>query len=234
MNNYKVYKHTTPNGKVYIGVTSEEDINKRWKYGGGYKDQIFGKAVKKYGWNNIEHTILYEGLTQEEASKKEIELINKYKSSDSKYGYNITEGGVGGGFGGHNHTEEEKKTISEKLKGQGNVSVLLYERATMELIKKFDSVKDCAKYVGVNESTVDYCLRGRQKTIKNKKYIVRYKDSSTQMCDLSNSEDKLYDEEVLRLIDLNLPAYINYNNIKSMGYKIGSKRLNKLYKQKKG
>ena len=54
-NNYKVYKHTTPNGKVYIGITCQ-DPQKRWGYGCNYKNQrYFSTAIKKYGWDNITH-----------------------------------------------------------------------------------------------------------------------------------------------------------------------------------
>lgn len=56
-------------------------------------------AINKYGWNNIEHVILFEGLTQEEACNKEIELIAEYKTNihryGNKYGYNMTDGGEG-------------------------------------------------------------------------------------------------------------------------------------------
>lgn len=34
-----VYKHTFPNGKVYIGITGQEPY-KRWKYGNGYETDI--------------------------------------------------------------------------------------------------------------------------------------------------------------------------------------------------
>ena len=35
MKNYTVYKHISPNGKIYIGITSKEPI-KRWNGGSGY------------------------------------------------------------------------------------------------------------------------------------------------------------------------------------------------------
>ena len=90
---YSVYKHTSPKGKVYIGITSMNPL-KRWNNGRGYKhNSYFYSAIQKYGWENIKHEILFDNLTKEEAEQKEIELIAKYKSNQRGYGYNLTSGG---------------------------------------------------------------------------------------------------------------------------------------------
>ena len=74
-NRFKVYKHTAPSGKIYIGITGQE-VNKRWQNGFGYVgNDYFMKAIKKYGWDSIKHEILFDRLTKEEAESKEIELI---------------------------------------------------------------------------------------------------------------------------------------------------------------
>ena len=74
INNYVVYKHTCPNGKVYIGITCQE-VNLRWANGLGYRNQMFYKAIQKYGWDNIKHEIVYKYLTQKEAEEREQYLI---------------------------------------------------------------------------------------------------------------------------------------------------------------
>ena len=89
---YKVYMHITPNEKKYIGIT-KNSLKRRWGNGVGYKTQLFGKAIEKYGWNNIKHILLYDNLTEEEAKEKEIQLISFYNTTNSKYGYNNTMGG---------------------------------------------------------------------------------------------------------------------------------------------
>lgn len=89
---YFVYKHTTPNGKVYIGITSVEP-KRRWQSGWGYRTQLFYRAIQKYGWENIEHEVLYSGLSKAEAEQKEIELITAYRSNQKEYGYNVDNGG---------------------------------------------------------------------------------------------------------------------------------------------
>lgn len=110
---FYVYKHTCPNEKIYIGITKQQPI-KRWGYNGyGYrKNTLFYRAIQKYGWSNIKHEILYENLSKEEAEQKEIELIEKYKSNQSKYGYNIANGGNTTGT----VSEATKEKISKTLK----------------------------------------------------------------------------------------------------------------------
>lgn len=90
---YVLYKHTFPNGKVYIGITCQKP-ERRWSKGYGYyQNERMFRAIKKYGWDNIKHEILYEDLTEEEAYLKEIDLIAEYDSTNVAKGYNIHKGG---------------------------------------------------------------------------------------------------------------------------------------------
>ena len=72
-----VYKHTFPNGAVYIGKTSmlPED---RWLNGWGYRNcPLMFNAILQYGWNNVKHEILVDNISDEEATeieRKEIAL----------------------------------------------------------------------------------------------------------------------------------------------------------------
>lgn len=90
LENYKVYMHTFPNNKKYIGIT-RQDLEKRWQNGNGYKHQPIYKYIIDVGWDNIDHDVLYENLTQNEAQEKEKELIELYDSINN--GYNISDGG---------------------------------------------------------------------------------------------------------------------------------------------
>ena len=92
---WAVYIHTNKtNNKKYVGITSSCPPSKRWGYNGiNYRGCIkFWNAIKKYGWNNFEHDILFTNLTMEEANAKEKELIAKYDTMHS--GYNQEPGGI--------------------------------------------------------------------------------------------------------------------------------------------
>jgi hypothetical protein len=92
-NNWCVYKHTSPSGKVYIGITGCE-VRKRWKGGYGYCAQpYFYNAILKYGWDNISHEILETELSKQEAGEREKYYIKLYNSDNALYGYNISSGG---------------------------------------------------------------------------------------------------------------------------------------------
>lgn len=111
---YIVYKHTSPSNKVYIGITCTTP-EQRWRCGEGYvNNEYFYRAIKKYGWENIEHCILATGLTEEEAKAEERRLIALYNAQDERYGYNLT----GGGDGCWHPSEITKRKMSEAHKGE--------------------------------------------------------------------------------------------------------------------
>lgn len=83
--------------KYYVGITGTS-VKKRWQSNGiGYKNQLFYRAIKKYGWNNIKHIVIKDNITLAEAEELEKNLISKYKSNFSKFGYNVAAGGYSGG-----------------------------------------------------------------------------------------------------------------------------------------
>lgn len=92
--NYKLYVHIVPNGKKYYGIT-KCSVKRRWRGGEGYKTQLFYRAIEKYGWDNIEHIVLYNDLSEEEALELEQRFIQWYSTNNPNYGYNITAGGEG-------------------------------------------------------------------------------------------------------------------------------------------
>lgn len=99
------------NGMRYIGTTGIKP-HRRWNNGNGYKGQPFYEAIKEYGWNAFEHIIIYTNLSKDKAMELEYDLIEKYKTTDVLFGYNIVKGGRGVGI--MDHTTKNK--ISESMK----------------------------------------------------------------------------------------------------------------------
>ena len=139
-NNYVVYRHTNKiNGKVYIGITCQNP-EARWKNGLGYRGcTLFDNAIQKYGWDNFEHDILFDGLSRDEAIHMEETLISEYHANEREYGYNLTSGGennipsdttrqkmseVMSGpankMRGRKHTQEEIEWYRQRFSGEGN------------------------------------------------------------------------------------------------------------------
>ena len=167
-NNYTVYMHIFPNNKVYIGIT-KMNIKKRWLNGRGYKtSKKLNYAIQKYGWENVNHKILYEGLTKEEAEQKEIELIAQYHSTNDMCGYNIEKGGsvnkkisvesknkMSKSRIGHIVKEETKEKIRQKLKGTRHG----YSLISMKKINMYDLNNNFIKSFDCNEENYEDFLK---------------------------------------------------------------------------
>lgn len=135
---YTVYKHTSPDGKIYIGCTGDDPKN-RWYKGYGHNDE-FDSDIKKWGWDKFDHEIISSDMNEDDAYTLEKELIQKYNSTDRRCGYNKSVGGkVNSGiirsdeyrqkmselkrgekhnFYGKHHTEESKRKMSESTRGE--------------------------------------------------------------------------------------------------------------------
>ena len=65
-NNYSVYQHVTPDGMYYFGQS--QNVEKRWRCNGvHYKETALQPYIEKYGWDNIQHIVLFENQTKENA-----------------------------------------------------------------------------------------------------------------------------------------------------------------------
>lgn len=150
--------HIFPNGKKYIGMTGKKP-NYRWENGlAGYvenKQKAMYNAIKEYGWENVEHIILYENLNYEEALEKEIQLIKKHKTNchryGDKYGYNMTDGGKG--TKGHKCSAETKEKLrieTAKRKGKlcPNSKPVICDGVEYESLTSFEKINN-VKHAGI-------------------------------------------------------------------------------------
>lgn len=155
---YCVYKHTCPNGKVYIGITSLEP-EKRWNKGRGYSNNYhFFNAIIKYGWDNIDHSILHRDLPQSVAQSIEAQLIAQYHSNNPQYGYNCTVGG-------------EISVIKHKAVAQ-------YDKDG-NLIATYKSLKEACSHTGANNGSVSNVCTGKRKTANG--FIWKYIDTEKEV-----------------------------------------------------
>lgn len=109
---YIVYRHTSPNGKVYIGITCTS-AKIRWGVSGKRynKNILFYRAINKYGWDKFKHEILLENQTKSCAIYAEKYLIRWYKSHNISY--NITDGGEGSLGFSHKLSAESKEKLRQ-------------------------------------------------------------------------------------------------------------------------
>lgn len=148
---YCVYKHTSPSGKVYIGMTGTKP-EYRWNYGKGYKQQpYFWNAIQKYGWDNFEHIILATQLTKSEAEELEIQLIATYRSNQSEYGYNCDNGGSC--VGKVSEATKQKMSAAKKGKPPNNKGIKRSEHARKKASESLKGANNPRYGVVVSEET---------------------------------------------------------------------------------
>ena len=178
MNNICIYKHTSPSGKVYIGQTGQKPEN-RWDNGRGYKSGYFYCAIKKYGWNNIQHEVLFTGLDQLNADIIEEDLIYYYKQIGKSY--NLANGGsVNRGWKmsdeakekirlsklgeknpnyGKSPSKETREKISKAGKGRGAKKVMQIDPKSGEVVKTWDSEVEVCEFYNGNHSLIYDAIR---------------------------------------------------------------------------
>lgn len=155
-----VYKHTNKiNGKVYIGQTCCHPVNRRWQNGYGYRRCVyFYRAIEKYGWDGFYHCVLYDNLTFEEANNLEKKLISDYRSNESKYGYNITDGGANG---------RPSEDVIEKRSAKKRIPVVQLT-LTGQFVKEWSCANEASKCLHISDGAIRCCCNrcegSRQRT----------------------------------------------------------------------
>lgn len=194
MNNYYVYKHTSPNGKIYIGITN--DIKRRWQGNGREylkSSPHFAEAIKLYGWDNIKHEILNQNVSKNKAEELEKQYIKEYDTQNPKKGYNIAEGGTGG------NNKPTTKVDMYTLEG--------------EYIKTFESASDAAREVGADRTNITACCKKRQKSCKGYRWC--YTNEGIDLSFINNNARSKNNarNRPLQVIDLETNKINNFLNI---------------------
>lgn len=148
-NNYKVYIHkNTINGKMYIGQT-KQSLARRFRNGEGYINcPHFYAAIQKYGWDNFEHYIYKDNLSQSQANQLEKELIQKYHTQNQEFGYNITAGG------NNIISSESIRQNNVKNWNNGVYNKIKNKVFCVELDRYFESALEAQRQIKVDNSAI--------------------------------------------------------------------------------
>lgn len=153
-----------PSNKVYVGLT-KQSVKDRWRNGNAYSHSVFvNNAIKKYGWENVNKVVLYNGLTREQAMQKEIELIEWFDSTNREFGYNLSTGGESkSGVPmseeakqhlrelklGTKLSEEQRRKISERELGANNP--MARKVICLETMKVYDTLTQAQEETGATK-----------------------------------------------------------------------------------
>lgn len=151
---YEIYRHTSPSGKAYIGITSEDTYTRFTKH---LRKARFGsttnfhKAIRKYGESYWQTEILdaFYSESKEEAYSREQSWIAAEKpeyNMDCGFGWNIA----------------DKRGCQNPMYGKisGNAHSVSIQGV------EFDSVTLAAKYHCVNRGTILRWIKTRKDCFK--------------------------------------------------------------------
>jgi len=93
------------NNKKYIGKAKNINVRNEYHFSrlknNKHDNEYLQKSWNKYGESNFNFYILEE-CRSEDLNEKEKHWISKLNTTDDKFGYNLTDGGDGAGFGEKN------------------------------------------------------------------------------------------------------------------------------------
>lgn len=108
---YIIYKHTAPDGRVYIGCTG---VSLKARKQLGYSRTPFGRIVETVGWENIKSTILATTVDRNESERLEELYIQKCKSRNPRYGFNVARGTGALPDSQRKHLSEASKLVHQR------------------------------------------------------------------------------------------------------------------------
>lgn len=194
-NSWRVYCHTNRiNGKRYIGVTSQQNLNRRFRGGKGYERcHTFYKAITKYGWGAFDTHIICDGLSKDEAYHREHQLVTFLRTKDCRYGYNATDGG----YAPPEHTPKGRKAMSIAATGTNNPgarAVVAFDLSGKK-IGEFPCIVYAQQHYGILIHTRH--LKSQRGTCHN--MIFRYKDDVGDIEQLSPEQVyQRYEQKLVR------------------------------------
>lgn len=206
------------NNKVYIGKTKKYYGDKKFGYSERFRQHLvnaftqskyndcpkFYNAIRKYGKDKFTIVLLCE-CSKSFVDQYEIKYISEYKSTDDKFGYNISLGG--GGRSVVNISDDVREKISKAQRKEG------------------DNMSNIKSYYR-NNKIIGYVSTIKINGIKYSKYYTSSKNTTSKNLELakefiSNAKKNKFDNEKYNK-ESKLPKNIYYSkkNNKIVGYNI--------------
>lgn len=195
------------NKKIYVGQTNNLDRRMQEHKHNERNNHPIHNAIKKYGWENFEVSVLYYGVNYNE---KEKEYIKLYKSNRKEYGYNITAGGQDSS--GENNpqsklSQSDVYQIISDLKGNNSIECIAKKyRTTVKTIRNINAG------ISWRIGSLQYPIRKRKLKILNNEEV---KEIISLLKDANNSIEGIADM-------FNIKPYIVLNINKGNTYRLDS------------
>ena len=195
------------NKKIYVGQTNNLDRRMQEHKHDERNNHPIHNAIKKYGWENFEVSVLYYGVNYNEIEKEYIKL---YKSNRKEYGYNITAGGQDSS--GENNpqsklSQSDVYQIISDLKGNNSIECIAKKyRTTVKTIRNINAG------ISWRIGSLQYPIRKRKLKILNNEEV---KEIISLLKDANNSIEGIADM-------FNIKPYIVLNINKGNTYRLDS------------
>lgn len=198
------------NGKRYIGKS--KDSTARWGKHVWLIDHpdhpafsLVHRALTKYGQDNFIFQTLEVCQTDKEAYEKEKRWVAFFKTNNQKYGYNLTEGGIG--FSGLSAKAKERRAVSKKGRNVGVKNPMFGKKGALhpgfgkprseEFKKKLSEMRRGEKNPmfgkGVSKFTasdIDQIKKYRKEGLTHKKIALKFGVSSPTISNILNGKCK--------------------------------------------
>lgn len=152
---YSVYRHTSPNGMSYIGMT-ERPLARRWKNGNGYRENPdFYADIRLYGWDNFTHEAIITNADYELAAILERCLI-KHLDTIAPNGYNLQQGGDRG--------YRRSQITRARISAGKRKPIAQIDPESGETLRVWPSVKEAAAALCIAPHDISQAATGKIKT----------------------------------------------------------------------